>query len=87
MRYLTSFAFICLLYASGMAQNCQDAFEPKKALLAQSIICPEVMQADLAQLHKHILETHPNPTYYVDINALSAAYSQAKTEIQNPLNV
>ena len=87
MRFLTSFAFIYLLCTSGMAQNCQDAFEPKKALLAQSIICPEVMQADLAQLHKHILETHPNPTYYVDINALSAAYRQAKTAIQNPLNV
>jgi hypothetical protein len=87
MRFLTSFAFICLLCTFGTAQNCQDAFEPKKALLARSIICPEVMQADLAQLHKHILETHPNPTYYVDINTLSAAYRQAKTEIQNPLNV
>ena len=74
MRFLTSFAFIYLLCTSGMAQNCQDAFEPKKALLAQSIICPEVMQADLAQLHKHILETHPNPTYYVDINEIGRAH-------------
>ncbi len=87
MRLLTSFAIIYLACSLGLAQNCQSTFQPKQSLLAQSILCPDVMQADLAQLHKHILETHPNPTYYSDINELSAAYSQAKTKIQSPLNV
>jgi hypothetical protein len=45
------------------------------------------MKADLDQLHKHILETHPNPTYYGNINDLSEAFQVAKSKINKPLSV
>lgn len=87
MRILTSFTFIFLVWTFNLSQNCQSAFKPKKELAAQTYLCPDAMQADLAQLHKHILETHPNPTYYGNIDDLSVAYQAAKTKIQNPLTV
>lgn len=87
MRILTSFTFIFLVWTFSLSQNCQSAFKPKKELAAQTYLCPDAMQADLAQLHKHILETHPNPTYYGNIDDLSVAYQAAKTKIQNPLTV
>jgi len=83
----TSFAVIFLYCAMGFAQECQSTFKPKKELAAHTLLCPEAMQADLAQLHKHILETHPNPTYYGSINDLSAAYNFAKSKVTNPLTV
>ena len=45
------------------------------------------MQADLAQLHKHILETHPNPTYYGSLTDLSEAYDAANAQVEKPLSV
>lgn len=45
------------------------------------------MQEDLAQLHKHILETHPNPTYYGSIGELSTAYQFAIKKVAQPLSV
>lgn len=87
MRTLTSFTFIFLFWTVGLAQNCQSTFKPKKELAAQTYLCPDAMQADLTQLHKHILETHPDPTYYGNINDLSLAYQDAKNKIQNPLTV
>lgn len=87
MRILNSFTFLFMFWQISLAQNCQGIFQPKKELAAQTLLCPDAMQADLAQLHKHILETHPNPTYYGNIDDLSVAYQAAKTKIQNPLTV
>jgi len=87
MRQWTSFAIIFLCCAMGYAQECQSSFRPKKELAAKTFLCPEAMQADLAQLHKHILETHPNPTYYGNLNDLSEAYNQAKSKITKPISV
>jgi hypothetical protein len=87
MRHWTSFAIIFLFCSLGYAQECQSTFKPKKELAAHTYLCPEAMQADLAQLHKHILETHPNPTYYGSLNDLSEAYNVAKSKIDKPLTV
>lgn len=87
MRQWTSFAIIFLYCAMGFAQDCQSTFRPKKELAALTFLCPEAMQADLAQLHKHILETHPNPTYYGSINDLSEAYKLAKSKVTKPLSI
>lgn len=87
MRLLTSFAIIFFFGAPSFAQECQSTFKPKKELAAHTYLCPEAMQADLAQLHKHILETHPNPTYYGNLNDLTEAYNTAKAKISNPLPV
>ena len=64
MPTLTSFLFILLVCLQGHAQDCRTTFQPKKELVAKTYLCAEAMQEDLVQLHKHILETHPNPTYY-----------------------
>ncbi len=87
MRYWTSFAIIFLFCTLSYAQECQSTFKPKKELAAHTYLCPEAMQADLAQLHKHILETHPNPTYYGNLNDLTAAFNKAKARIVQPLSV
>jgi hypothetical protein len=87
MRHWTSFAIIFLFCSLSFAQQCQSTFKPKKELAAQTYLCPEAMQADLAQLHKHILDTHPNPTYYGSLNDLSEAYNVAKSKIDKPLTV
>jgi hypothetical protein len=87
MRLWTSFVIIFLSCSLSLAQECQNAFKPKKELAAHTFLCPEVMKADLDQLHKHILETHPNPTYYGNINDLSEAYQVAKSKINKPLSV
>ena len=85
MRHWTSFAIIFLFCSLSFAQQCQSTFKPKKELAAQTYLCPEAMQTDLAQLHKHILDTHPNPTYYGSLNDLSEAYNVAKSKIDKPL--
>ncbi len=87
MRLWTSFAFLICVLTNVVAQDCQSSFKPKKELAAKTYLCPAAMQADLDQLHKHILETHPNPTYYGELNDLSIAYRQAKTKIEQPLTV
>jgi len=87
MRHWTSFTIIFLFCSLGFSQQCQSTFKPKKELAAHTYLCPESMQADLAQLHKHILDTHPNPTYYGSLNDLSEAYNIAKTKINKPLTV
>ena len=87
MPYWTSFSIFFLLQFIGFAQPCQGTFHPKKELAAHTYLCPEAMQADLAQLHKHILETHPNPTYYGSLNDLIEAYETAKIKVENPLSV
>lgn len=87
MRILTTFIFIFSLWTCSLSQNCQSTFKPKKELAAQTFLCPDAMQADLAQLHKHILETHPNPTYYGNIDDLSVAYQAARLKIQDPITV
>lgn len=83
----TSFLFIFLVWTQSHAQDCQASFQPKKELVAKTYLCPEAMQEDLTQLHKHILETHPNPTYYGNINDLSSAYQSAKSKVNAPLTV
>jgi len=87
MRLSISFAFIFWILANVFAQDCQSSFNPKKELPAKTFLCPQAMQADLAQLHKHILETHPNPTYYGNLNDLSLAYASAQQKIKQPLTV
>lgn len=87
MHFCTSFTFILCVWTFGWSQDCQSTFQPKKELAAQTYLCAEAMQADLDQLHKHILETHPNPTYYCTLNDLSLAYNLAKNKLQNPLSV
>lgn len=87
MRHWTSFSIFFLLQYIGFAQPCQSTFHPKKELAAHTFLCPEAMQADLAQLHKHILETHPNPTYYGSLTDLSEAYDAAKAQVEKPLSV
>jgi hypothetical protein len=87
MRLWTSFAFILFIVLHAFGQNCQHSFNPKKELAAKTYLCPEVMQTDLDQLHKHILETHPNPTYYGNLNDFSNAYRLARTKIEQPLTV
>jgi len=87
MRYWTSFLFIFFSVGLSFSQDCQPIFRPKKELPANVLLCPEAMQADLAQLHKHILETHPNPTYYGEFQDLSLAYAKAQAQIGIPLTV
>lgn len=87
MHYLTSLLFILVLFCIGHAQDCTNIFNSKKQLVATTLLCPEAMNQDLTQLHKHILETHPNPTYYGEINDLSNAYQNAKASISQPLSV
>ena len=87
MRLSISFAFIFWIFSNVFAQDCQSSFNPKKELPAKTFLCPQTMQADLAQLHKHILETHPNPTYYGNLNDLSLAYASAQQKIKQPLTV
>jgi hypothetical protein len=87
MRHWTSFSIFFLLQYIGFAQPCQSTFHPKKELAAHTYLCPDAMQADLAQLHKHILETHPNPTYYGSLTDLSEAYDAAKAQVEKPLSV
>lgn len=87
MHLLTSLTFLLLFCAQSFAQQCQSTFKPKKELAAHTYLCPEAMLADLAQLHKHILETHPNPTYYGNLNDLTEAYNTAKTKVVKPLTV
>ncbi|MFM7005903.1 MAG: S41 family peptidase [Flavobacteriales bacterium] len=83
----TSLLIILLIWSGCLAQDCQTTFQPKKELVAKTYLCPEAMQEDLAQLHKHILETHPNPTYYGNINDLSIAYQTAKASVNEPRTV
>ena len=87
MRLLTSFILIWFLTQNAHSQECTDNFQPKKQLVANTLLCPDAMNADLTQLHKHILETHPNPTYYGELNDLSAAFQNAKALINQPLSV
>lgn len=87
MHYLTSLLFILVLFCIGHAQDCTSAFNSKKQLVASTLLCPEAMNQDLTQLHKHILETHPSPTYYGELNDLSNAYQNAKASIGQPLSV
>ena len=61
MRLLTSFILIWFLTQNVHSQECTDNFQPKKQIVANTLLCPDAMNADLTQLHKHILETHPNP--------------------------
>jgi len=63
-----------------MHKNVKVLGKPKKNLRHTAYLCPEAMQADLAQLHKHILETHPNPTYYGNLNDLTEAFDKAKAK-------
>jgi len=87
MRLLTSFIFILSLIQNALAQDCTDLFQAKKQLVANTMLCPSAMNEDLTQLHKHILETHPDPTYYGEINDLSSAFQNAKASISQPLSV
>lgn len=88
MRILTSLLLLFLLVQQTMAQTCSMDFNPKRQLVASTILCPDAMLEDLAQLHKNILEVHPNPTYYGELNDLSSAYQKACAEVvQKPINV
>jgi hypothetical protein len=68
-------------------QECVAVFKPKKQLVASTYLCVDAMQADLLQLHKHILQTHPNPTYYTSTTALKDAYQVAKLACEKPLTM
>jgi Peptidase family S41 len=68
-------------------QECVSVFKPKKQLVASTYLCVDAMQADLLQLHKHILQTHPNPTYYTSNTALIEAYQVAKLACEKPLTM
>lgn len=83
--FLVSFLFMIGLRVLG--QECTSIFKPKKQLVASTYLCVDAMQADLAQVHKHIIETHPNPTYYTSTTALLDAYNTAKKECEQPKSV
>jgi len=87
MRIVTSFFLFLFFFTAGNAQVCFETFNPKKQLVATTMLCPSAMQEDLEQLHKHILNTHPNPTYYGELNDLSTAYQNALSKINKPLSV
>ena len=72
---------------SAQAQDCVTVFKPKKLLVSTTYLCVDAMQADLLQLHKHILQTHPNPTYYTSTTALKDAYQVAKLACEKPLTM
>lgn len=69
------------------SQECTSIFKPKKQLVSSTYLCTDAMQEDLAQLHKHILQTHPNPTYYTSTSALIDAYNKAKASCETPQTV
>jgi hypothetical protein len=71
----------------AQAQDCVSVFKPKKQLVATTYLCADAMQADLLQLHKHILQTHPNPTYYTSTTALIDAFQNAKLACEKPLTI
>ena len=83
--FLVSFLFIIGLRVQS--QECTSVFKPKKQLVASTYLCADAMQADLAQVHKHILQTHPNPTYYTTTSALIEAYNKAKKACEQPKTV
>ncbi|MFM7644998.1 MAG: S41 family peptidase [Sphingomonadales bacterium] len=87
MRLLTSFIFLLTFTQNALAQDCVDIFDAKKQLVVTTMLCPSAMIADLTQLHKHILETHPDPTYYGELNDLSNAFQNAKASMSQPLSV
>ncbi|MFM8596592.1 MAG: S41 family peptidase [Flavobacteriales bacterium] len=81
---------VCVILLSGLpvqSQECTSIFNPKKQLAASTYLCVDAMQADLAQVHKHILQTHPNPTYYNSSSALIEAYNRAKKACEQPRTV
>jgi hypothetical protein len=61
----------------GNAQDCVSYFRYSKDEISQVRICPEAMEADIKQLHEHILETHPNPSLYCGVEAFVTAYKTA----------
>jgi C-terminal processing protease CtpA/Prc len=69
------------------SQECTTFFKPKRQLVASTYLCTDAMQADLAQLHRHILLTHPHPTYYTTSTTLIEAYNSAQKECQEPKTV
>lgn len=83
--FLVSFLFFIGLLVHG--QDCTSVFKPKKQLVASTYLCVDAMQADLAQVHKHIIQTHPNPTYYTTTAALIEAYDKAKKDCEKPKTV
>ncbi|MEN9743460.1 MAG: hypothetical protein RLZZ65_1265 [Bacteroidota bacterium] len=80
-RAIVFFLFVILNFAA-QAQKCVSDFKPKKQLAANTYLCPNSMLSDLEQLHKHILLTHPNPTYYTSNTALIDAYNVAKQKCE-----
>lgn len=81
-------AFLLISMSLGaQAQDCVSVFKPKKQLVATTYLCVDAMQADLLQLHKHILQTHPNPTYYTSTTALIDAFQKAKLSCEKPLTM
>jgi hypothetical protein len=72
---------------SAQGQDCVSIFKPKKQLVASTYLCVDAMQADLLQLHKHILQTHPNPTYYTSTSALIESFEVAKKACEKPLTM
>lgn len=83
--FLVSFLFFIGLHVHS--QDCTSIFKPKKQLVANTYLCVDAMQADLAQVHKHIIQTHPNPTYYTSTVALIEAYNKAKKDCEQPKTV
>lgn len=86
LRAIVFFLFFILNFAAH-AQECVADFKPKKQLAASTYLCPSSMLADLEQLHKHILLTHPNPTYYTSNTALIEAYNLAKHKCESEQTV